>query len=237
MKLNYILIIGFTALTISCGKSEKQIEKEQAQLKLEKKELAEKKEKEKIHLEKIEVGKSKLKLNLNNKITQLKRVLQEEQNNLNEINEFKWGRSSSTKEEQIKQQNLKINQIKNYISGLENELIQANIHKSFEFQEDPISLVNYIINSAKNRDFSRLRHLCDPYGENDSDVNGICLIESQPTQVKNNFARNFKNARIMGEPKIQNINAEVEIALGENSNKLEKINLVKRMNKWYIISL
>jgi hypothetical protein len=41
----------------------------------------------------------------------------------------------------------------------------------------------------------------------------------------------------MSEPKIENDRAEVEIAYGPNSDKLEKINLVKRMDKWYIVSI
>jgi hypothetical protein len=47
---------------------------------------------------------------------------------------------------------------------------------------------------------------------------------------------NFKNARIMGEPKIYGESAEIEIATGSSSNYLQKIQLINRMGKWYLLS-
>ena len=237
MKINYILTIGLIVLTISCGKSKKEIEQEKAQIELEQKALAEQKEKERIHLEKIEVGKSKLKMDLTNELDRLKKMLVQEKNNLTEINKFQLGRSSSTKEKQLAEQNKKINQLNVYIRKLEKEISLTNLRETFDFQDTPERLVNYIFQSAKSRDFSKLRNICDPYGENDGDARGICLVEMQPTEMQNQFVVAFENGRIMGEPKIENETAEIEIAFGPSSNRLEKINLVKRMDKWYIGSL
>ena len=40
--------------------------------------------------------------------------------------------------------------------------------------------------------------------------------------MQNQFAENFKNGRIIGETKIVNDIAEVEIAIGSSSNNLNK---------------
>lgn len=230
MKTNYFLTIVLVILTISCGKSKKEIE-------LEQKNLTEQKEKERIHLERIEVGKSKLKMDLTNELNRMKKVLEQEKNNLTEINRFQLGRPRSTKEEQLTAQNKKIAQITNYIRKLEEEISLTHLRENFDFQSTPVGVINYLFQAAKSRDFSKLRNLCDPYGENDKDSRGICLVAMQPKELQNQFIETFENGRIIGEPKIENETAEIEIAFGPSSNRLEKISLIKRMDKWYIESL
>ncbi len=231
MKINHTLIIGLIALTISCGKGKKEIEQEKSQIELRQK------EKERIHLEKIEVGKSKLKIDLMNEVDRLKKLLEQEKNNLIQINKFQLGRSSSIKEKQLAKQNKKIRQLTSYIQKLEKEISLTNLRETFDFQNSPEGVINYLFESAKNRDFSKLRNLCDPYGENDIDTRKICLLEMQPTEIQNQFVQEFENGRIIGESKMKSAIAEIEIAIGASSNRLEKIKLVNRMNKWYIESL
>lgn len=237
MKLNHILTIALATLIISCGKNKKEIEQENARIELEQKALAEQKEKERIHLEKIEVGKSKLKMDLTNELDRLKKQLEEEKDYMAEINKFQVGRSSSTKEKQLAEQYQRISQITSYISKLEKEISLTHLRETFDFQDTPEGVIKYLFEAAKNRDFSKLRNLCDPYGENDGDARRICLVEMQPTEMQNRFVENFEKGRIMGEPKIENEVAEIEIAVGPSSDQLEKIKLVKRMDKWYIESL
>ncbi|MFH4963669.1 hypothetical protein V8G69_01580 [Gaetbulibacter sp. M235] len=234
MKINYILTIGLIVLTISCGKSKKEIEQEKAQIELEQKTLAEQKEKERIHLEKIEVGKTKLKMTLTNEVDRLKKILEEENNILTELNNFQLGRLTSTKEKQIAEQREKISYLTDYIRKLENEIAMTNLRETFDFQDTPEGVVNFFFQAAKNRDFSKLRNLCDPYGENEVEIRRICLVEMQPEEMQDQFVEAFENGRIMGDPKIENDIAELEVAFGPSSNKLEKIKLVKRMDKWYI---
>ncbi len=233
MKINYIISIGLIVLTISCGKSKKEMEQEKAQIELEQKALEEKK---RIHLEKIEVGKSKLKMDLTKELDRLNKLLEEENSKLTEINSFQFGRSSSEKENQLNEQNKKIRYITDYISKFEKGISLINLRESFDFQNTPEGVINHVFQSAKNRDFSKLRNLCDPYGENDIDTRGICLIEMQPTEMQNQFVESFENGRIMGNPKIENETAEIEIAFGPSSDRLEKIKMVKRMEKSYILS-
>jgi len=237
MKINYILISGLLFLIISCGKSEKEIEQEKKQVEIEQKALAKKKEQQRVHLEKIEVGKSILKTKLSKELDQLKKVLLEQENKLIEINKFQLGRTNSTKVNELNKQNLKIGQIKSYISKIEKEISLTNLRETFDFQDKPEGVIKFLFDSAKNKAFGKLRYLCDPYGENDGDSKGICFIEMQPVEMQNQFVKSFKNGRIIGEPKIENDKAVIEIAFGQNSDRLEKINLVRRMNKWYIVSL
>ena len=234
MKINYILTIGIIFLTISCGKSKKEIEQEKAQIELKQKALAEQKEKERIHLEKIEVGKAKLKMELTKELDRLKNLLEQEKNKLVEINQFHLGRTNSTKQSQLNEQNIKIQRISNYISKIEKEITLTNLRETFEFQNTPEGVIKYIFDAAKTKDFTKLRNLCDPYGENDGDTRSICLVEMQPIEMQNRFIESFKNGRIIGDPKIENDIAEIEIAFGPSSNRLEKIKLIKRMDKWYI---
>jgi len=219
MKKNYILIIGLLLITISCGKSKKEIEQER------------------IHLEKIEVGKSILKTHFSNELERLNKILTEQEKKLAEIKEFHFGRANATKTKQLNEQNIRIGQIQSYVSKIVKEISLTNLRETFDFQDSPKGVINYLFESAKNNNFDKLRYLCDPYGENDGDSRGICFVATQPSEMQNHFVENFKNGRIMSEPKIENDRAEVEIAFGPSSNRLEKINLVKRLDKWYIVSL
>ncbi|MDF0716545.1 hypothetical protein PY092_10330 [Muricauda sp. 334s03] len=237
MKINQILAIGFMTLAFACGKSKKEVEKEQAKIELEQKRLAEQQELERIHLEKIEVGKSKLRIDLTNELERLKELLDQENKKMEEIGRFQLGRSSTTKEKQLNDQSTKIRKLNDYISNLENEISLINLRETFDFQNTPEGVINYLFESAKNHDFSKLRYLCDPYGENDGDVRGICLVEMQPKEMQNKFAESFKNGRIMGEAKIENETAKIEIAFGPGSDKLETVGLVKRLDNWYLSGL
>ena len=174
---------------------------------------------------------------MTDELDRLKNVLTKERNNLSDISKFKLGRSSSTKKKQLAEQEKKVTYLSEYIGNLEKEIALINLRETFDFQNTPEGVVNHIFQSIKNRDFSKLRNLCDPYAENDGDSRGICLTEMQPLDIRNQFVESFENARIIGQSKVENDRAKVEIIFGKNSNQVEKINLIKRMDKWYIISL
>jgi hypothetical protein len=222
---------------MSCGESKKEIEQKKADIENAKIAVAEAKEKERIHLEKIEVGKSKLKIELNNEIDRLKQKLTDAKNKYNEIDKFQFGRSNSTKQSQLIEQSKAVNYISNYINKLEEQVSLINLRETFDFQDSPLAVVEHLFQAAQSKDFKKLRHLCDPYGENDGDVRIFRLIDMAPEDVQNEFIDEFQNGRILGEPTIENEKAIIEIAFGPNSSKLEKVNLVKRMDKWYLSSL
>ena len=190
-----------------------------------------------IHKENIEAGKTKLKIFLNNRLDKIKDAIRKEKEKLSDIKDFQFGRSVTTKEKQIQVQEGKISELENYKLRVENELINANIHKTFEFQKNPKQLVKYIFTAMQKKEFDKLRHLCDPYMENDSDVNGICLINTLNDKQKKQATNLFKNGRIMGDSVIKKNKAEIEIAIGISAKKLEKITLVERNDYWYLLSL
>ncbi|UAB80059.1 hypothetical protein INR76_07895 [Marixanthomonas sp. SCSIO 43207] len=223
MKINYILASFIISLLIACGEGKKERTQEEA-------------EQKRIHLEKIEVGKSKLKMDLTQEYDRLKKTLIEENAKLEKINEFQLGRSSVTKEKQLTEQNNKILRISNQLEKLKEEISLTHLRETFEFQNTPKGVIDFIFEAAQNRDFDKLRHVCDPYGENDKDTRYICLVAMQPVAMQNQFVENFKNGRIMGETQINGNKAETEIAIGSSSQRLVTITLVKRMNKWYLES-
>ncbi len=191
-------------------------------------------EKERIHKEKIEVGKSINKRKLKKIFDELTPQLQKEKKKLDQINEFQFGRSLSTKQQQLRNQNEKINELAYFIDKVEKEISMSNLFNSFDFQLTPQGTVEHIFTSAKSGDFSKMRHILDPYGEYDSDAKQICLVEMLPLYRQEEWKRVFENGRMMSDPVIKGDKAEIEIAIGSSSNRLEKINLVRRMDKWYI---
>lgn len=234
MKRNYILLVLLSSLIISCGKSEKEIQQEKAQIALEQKIAAEKlekqKEKERIHLEKIEVGKELTKNLLQKEWERYKELLEKEKDAYAKINEFQWGRTATTKAQQLQVQRKKIDEVSSYVSRIENELAQTNLRQNFEFQNSPEELLNYIFRSAENKDSSKFRFLCDPYTASGQ----FCLVELLPVEMRRKILNSIKNGRIMGEIKIIDDTATVEVAVGENSDRLKQVQMVMRMDKWYI---
>ncbi|GAB7258321.1 hypothetical protein [Polaribacter sp. OB-PA-B3] len=234
MKTNYILAL-LTILTLnSCGKSEKEIKIEKEKLELKAENERKKIELEKIHEQKVNVGKRKKITELTMQLQRLPEAIKKAQENIEKINKFQIGRSQSTKDKQLKKAYKQLSEIRNYGEKLKNEIAQLEYLKTFEFQKDPESVMKYIFESAKKGDFSNFRNLCDPYGENDSDVNSICYAEMLSKERKKELQDSFKNGRIIGKPVIKDNIAEIEFAYGVSSNRLEKMGMVKRNGLWYL---
>lgn len=242
MTKNYIILLFTILILSSCGKSKQEMELEKAKLELEKTklELAENKKNEKlaeiqrIHEQKTNVGKRKKITELQMQLNRLPNAIEKAQQNIDDINEFQFGRASSTKEKQLNKAYKELEEIQSYGNKLKNEIAQLEYRKTFEFQKSPEGVMNYIFQSAKNGDFSNFRYLCDPYGENDADVNQICYVEMLTDKRKVSFKQEFENGRIIGDLKITSENAEIEFAYGRSSNKLEKMRLIKRNGLWYL---
>jgi hypothetical protein len=230
MLKNYILVL-LTILSLnSCGKSEKEIEKE----KIEKEKIEKAIEKEKIHQQKINVGKRKKITELTMQLHKLPEAMKKVRKKIEEIKKFKIGRASSTKERQLKRAYEQLNEVRDYGEKLKNEIAQLEYLKTFDFQKTPESVMNYIFESAKKADFSDFRNLCDPYAENDNDVNAICYAEMLSSKRKKELVNMFKNGRIIDNSIVYNDKVEIEFAYGLNSNKLRKMTLIKRNNLWYL---
>ena len=249
MIKKYIFVLFTLLILNSCGKSKEEIELEKAKIELEKTklELAEKAKKEeenkvneqkaelnKIHEQKVNVGKRKKITELNLMLQKLPQAIEDAEQNIRKINEFQIGRSSSTKEKQLQEATTQLREIRDYGEKIKYEIAQLEYHKTFDFQKDPASVMKYIFESAKKGDFSNFRNLCDPYGENDSDVNQICYAEMMMEKQQANLKAEFENGRIIGKAVINGDKAEVEFAFGPSANRLEKMGMVKRNGLWYL---
>lgn len=207
------------------------IEFEEQQIKEYEEELA---EQQRVHEEKIEVGKSVKRKTLNDYIKEITSKLAQEKRILNQISEFQIGRSSSTKRQQQSEQHEVIRQLDYFREGLKDEISHTHLHQSYDFQNSPQGTVKHLFKSAETGDYSKLRYLVDPYGEFDQEAFVLCLVEMYPSDMKERWKNEFGNSRIMGTPKIEGQTAEVEIAMGISSDKIETINLILRKDKWYI---
>ncbi|HAT69515.1 MAG TPA: hypothetical protein DCS22_03360 [Flavobacteriaceae bacterium] len=249
-------------MIVSCGKSKQEIELEKAKIELEKTKLelasknaeeeqakvddekarkekqaqAQNAKKQKEHEQNLRVGVQKKRTDLKEILNQATSALTSAENNLNEINEFQIGRSQSTKNEQMQTARNEINQINSFISGLKTEMAELEMHKTFSFQKKPKSLMEFIFKSAKSRDFSKFRYLCDPYGENEKETNGICYAEMIPA-MDEQVAEQFGNGRIIGQAKINGNKAEIEFAFGPSSSRLETMKMVNRNGSWYLMGM
>ena len=238
----YILILFTVLISISCGRNKAEIELEKAKIELEKTklELAEKNKKEektelnKIHDQKVNVGKRKKITELNLQLQKLPMAIEKAEKNIKKINAFEIGRSSSTKENQLQEAKNQLLEIRNYGEKIKNEIAQLEFHKTFNFQKNPESVMEYIFKSAKKGDFSNFRNLCDPYGENDSDVNQICYAEMMMENQRAKLKKEFQNGRVIGKALINGDKAEVEFAFGSSANRLEKMKMIKRNDLWYL---
>ncbi|KGK30522.1 DUF4878 domain-containing protein [Cellulophaga sp. E6(2014)] len=161
-------------------------------------------------------------------------AIEKAENNIKKINAFEIGRSSSTKENQLQEAKTQLLEIRSYGEKIKNEIAQLEFHKTFNFQKNPESVMEYIFKSAKKGDFSNFRNLCDPYGENDSDVNQICYAEMMMENQQAKLKKEFQNGRVIGKALINGDKAEVEFAFGASANRLEKMKMIKRNDLWYL---
>lgn len=233
---NILLLFGIIISISACGPSAEETKKREQFIADSTKAAIEKQEQQRIHQEKIEVGKSIKRTKLNNLLKEVENQLVTEQRNLDEINVFQIGRSSSTKREQVRAQNEVIRQVEVLKKGIEHEISQTHLYESYDFQSSPKGTIEHLIEAAKKEDYSKLRNLVDPYGEFDQDVLTVCLVEMYPSDMKELWKGQFANGRIMGESTVKGDTAKVEIAMGLSSDKLETINLIRRQDKWYLQS-
>jgi len=245
--MNKVLILGLFLIFYSCGPSQQELEAQNALAEKIKqrtedsiafvdKERQEKIELERIHNEKIEVGKALKRDRLNEIIKDLERELQRLNNSLTETNRIKLLRTYDEKQAQLDAIRVQIYEKEFLISNLKKQVSVTYLFESFSFQSTPEGTVRQIIKSAKTRKHSNLRHLIDPYGDFDNSAFDLCYAELLSVGFLNLWNAHFEKGRIIGSPKFKNNNSEatVEVAVGWNSDTIEKIDLVNRYGRWYI---
>jgi len=245
-------VIALSALIISCGPSQKEVEAREAFVKdsIEKatiiqNELEAQRRSEdsinavilKIHNDRVEVGTAIKKTNLESILKKINAEIAEERQELNRINEWKLGRSPDEKARQVSNQKTRISKLEDISTNLEKEISKSSLSLTFDFQNSPEELVNHIFESAKKSDFSNMRHLIDPYGESKDGVMAMCYIEIASEPKRLDWINNFRAGRIIGEPVIDGDKAALEIAVGPNSDRIQKIQLIRRLDKWYFYDI
>lgn len=250
MKIKLLIVFIISITLFSCGKSKEEIELEMAKIELEKAKL-EATEKDKgygqkvdansnskleLHKQKVEVGKQKKKNQLHELLTDAESGLRKARRNYEDIKEFRIGRSQSKKNRQLNEASKVISEMEECVRNTKNAIAELALSRTFNFQNKPEDVMKHIFKSALSRDISKFKYLCDPYAENDSDVNSFCMITIFPKSKQEEILKSFEKSRIIGTPKIVNNHAEIEFVYGETGNRLEKMKLVKRMDKWYLSS-
>lgn len=190
-----------------------------------------------IHKEKIQVGKEKLKMAFNGQIENFQKDLKKTEEELDKIKAFEIGRNQATKDAQLEIQYEKMHFLKETINNLKSEYVKIPLHQNFEFHKSPKDVVEHLFYGFKNKDFEKFRYLGDPYGEYDEGILWLTHLEALPEMLREQYFSEFQNPRIMGEPKIEGNRASIEIAIGPSSNKLETINLIKRLDGWYLLEI
>ncbi|WP_037319728.1 hypothetical protein [Salegentibacter sp. Hel_I_6] len=243
MKKIYLLLI-LTAILTSCqekNKSSNENEEDISSTELQSKSSEKieeqpkwKEEEIKIHNEKIKVGEEKLKMAFNGQIESIEEELKKTNEELEEIKEFEIGRSQSTKDNQLSNKYEEKDMLRKALNNLKMEYVKIPLHETFDFQNSPKGVVEHLFLGFKNKDFEKFSSLCDPYFEAKGEYVWLCNIEALPGFAKDKLFEKYANPRIIGEPNIQDDKATIEIATGPNSDKLEKVNLVRRLDKWYL---
>ncbi|HHG85591.1 MAG TPA: hypothetical protein ENJ82_12660 [Bacteroidetes bacterium] len=99
-------------------------------------------------------------------------------------------------------------------------------------QFTPEGTLLIVFAAAQNGDYESLRNLCDPLHQNDGDTRSICNAGDKPAE----FVAYFSKAELKGKATISGIKAEVPFLFGPNGTQTETMNMVKRGEKWYLIS-
>ncbi|MCL4872345.1 MAG: hypothetical protein KJ063_25570 [Anaerolineae bacterium] len=100
--------------------------------------------------------------------------------------------------------------------------------------ENPASVVEAIFIAARTEEFGILPYLCDPHGEADEDVKGVCAISPEHEQ-RDEFIQYFATAGINGEIVIDGNSAFVSYVFGPNKDQTETMELIRRNQLWYLL--
>jgi hypothetical protein len=104
-------------------------------------------------------------------------------------------------------------------------------------EQGPEIVVQAIFDAAKSGDFTSLKDLCDPQGENDSDTQMICDLAADETN-REEFVQVFAAGKLSGDAKISpdGTQAEVPFLFGPDGDSEETMELINRDGQWYLFN-
>ena len=99
----------------------------------------------------------------------------------------------------------------------------------------PESVVQAVFDAAKSGDFSGLKNLCDPLGENDGDTQAICGLATDAAN-RDEFVQYFSTGKVNGSAQISPAGdkAQVPFLLGPDGDSEGTMTLVNRDGQWYL---
>jgi len=102
-------------------------------------------------------------------------------------------------------------------------------------QSTPQGVAEIMFKSASSGDFSKLEMLCNDALDTDGDSKKVCEV-TKDKELQKTFAEYFSKGKVNGEPTIEGDKAAVKIFFGPDGTKEETLNMVKKDDKWYLVS-
>jgi hypothetical protein len=108
-----------------------------------------------------------------------------------------------------------------------------------EINEDPVWVIEAIIDAAKTGDFSQLAKICDPQGRSDKDASTICAVSTSTKEKQELFRKTFRNSVMLDEPRvIDAVNVAIRISyMGVYHEERTVVYLTKAGDRWYVSSM
>ncbi len=103
-------------------------------------------------------------------------------------------------------------------------------------QSTPEGVAQIIFNAAKTGKFEQLRLICHQGLDTDGDSKQICTVADADKKSQASFAAYFSTGKIVGDVLIKGGNAKVVILFGPDGKKSESLIMLKKNEKWYLVS-
>ena len=107
--------------------------------------------------------------------------------------------------------------------------------KSSANQSTPQGVAEMMFNSAKTGEFATLKSLCNEAIDTDGDSKKVCEVATD-TEFQKSYVEYFSKGKVNGEPTIDGDKAAVKIFFGPDGTKEETLNMVKKDDKWFLVS-
>ena len=101
---------------------------------------------------------------------------------------------------------------------------------------DPEMVTAAIFEAARTGDDSELAALCDPEGENDGDTRKYICEMTASSEGWGEYVNYFAKGQVSGSAVISANTAKVPFLFGPNGTQKETMNLIRRGEKWYLLS-
>lgn len=220
-----LIYLAFVACGSPTSKNEfvlKGIEKERA------------KEELQVYKEKLTLGTKKEILYLTNYLEQIEGELKRIEKKYDALRKSQNSLVQNKNTALLIENRAQIQSFQHQIELIKNEITESQkTIQPLALQKEPENLVLQLFTAANNNDFTILRHLGDPFGENDDEISQICHLTMFPKATQNQFIQQFKNGNILESPIIVNNRAQIKVRIDAELLNLETIHLINRKGYWY----